>query len=890
VSAPTWLEPADVLLSDGKLGVIRGLAPGDGPALHELHSGVSDDALRFRFFSLARKTAHDYVEHVLGDPTTLALVAEAEGRLVALATAEPLRDGVSEVAFLVADDFRGHGIGTLLLEHLAAMARDQGIARFEADVLPENHGMLSVFEDAGFEAVRRLDTGVVLVEMSTAVTAEQQAAADDHECRAESRSLRPMLSPRSVAVVGVRRDGTGIGAAVLRSIRAGGYLGALAVIHPSADEIDGVPAFRSAADVPAGVDLVVIAVPAGAAVAALSDAADAAVPAAVVISSGFEELGDEGAAMQQELSTVARTRGIRVVGPNCLGLVANDPLIRLNATFNEALPPSGGLAVASQSGGVGIVLMDLARELGLGVGSFVSLGNKADVSSNDLLAAWYDDPSVSAAALYLESFGNARKFARMARRFSERKPLLAVVGGRSAGGQRAGASHTAAAASPAVGVRALFAQSGVIGCADAEDLAQTALLLTEQPLPRGRRIAIISNAGGMGVLGADLAEDLDLQVPEFSSGLRARIAGFVHGTTGTGNPVDAGAGAAPEQLAGILEEVMSSDEVDAVVAVLVATGVTDGVAVVDALAEVRARHADVPVLLVPLGGMHLAPDARLTTYRSTAAAVRSLAHAVGYAEWLAVPRVWPPTSDAGDVRLVRDRAQELLVNPTDPDGWLSQSQAPAILDPYGISVAGVTVNGSDAAVEAASRCGFPVVLKVAGADVVHKTERRLVRVGLDDAAAVRQAMADFREELGYEGDVLVQPLASGVELAIGVVRDPGLGPLVMVAAGGVATDIWDDRVFLVPPISSTDAARAVHGLRLSPLLEGFRGAPVVDTTELERLIVDIGRLAVDVPEVAELDLNPVIVGPTRSSVVDVKLRLSPLDGSLDGPRQLRRVR
>ena len=890
MTAQPVLAPADVLLSDGTLGVVRRLSPDDGPALHELHAGVSDDALRLRFFSLARRAAHDYVDHVLSDPDTLALVAEADGRLVALATAEPLRAGVSEVAFLVADDFRGHGLGTLLLEHLAAVARDQGIGHFEADVLPENHGMLSVFADAGFEIVRRLETGVVLVEMSTSVTAGQQAAADDRECRAEARSLQPMLAPTSVAVVGVRRDGTGIGATVLRSIRSGGYLGRLAVIHPTASEVDGVPAYRSVTDIPDGVDLVVITVPAAAAIDALRDAADAHTPAAVVISSGFEELGDEAAGLQHELSTVARTRGIRVVGPNCLGLVANQPEIRLNATFNETLPPSGGLAVASQSGGVGIVLMDLARELGLGVRSFVSLGNKADVSSNDLLAAWYDDPSVAAAALYLESFGNARKFARTARRFSERKPLLAVVGGRSAGGRRAGASHTAAAASPAVGVRALFAQSGVIGCADAEDLAQTALLLTEQPLPRGRRLAVISNAGGMGVLAADLAADLDLEVPEFSTDLRARIAGLVHGTTGTGNPVDGGAGAAPDQLAGILEEILDSGEADAVVAVLVATGVTDSVAVVEALAEVRARHADVPVLLVPLGGMKLTPDPRLTTYRSTAAAIRSLANAVGYAEWLAVPRTAAPATDPAEVRSIRDRAQQLREEAEAAEGWLSQRAAPAILDQYAISVVGVTARGPDAIVKAASACGYPVVLKVAAADVVHKTERHLVRVGLDDAAAVRQAVAEFRAEMGADVDVLVQPLVSGVELAVGLVRDPGLGPLVMVAAGGIATDIWDDRVFLVPPISATDATRAVHGLRLSPLLEGFRGAPTVDTADLERLIVDVGLLAVDVPEVAELDLNPVIVGPDHCSVVDVKLRLSSRDPAFDGPRQLRPVR
>lgn len=882
--------PADVLLSDGTLGVVRRLSPDDGPALHELHANVSDDSLRLRFFNSARSAAHRYVDHVLADPTALALVAEAGGRLVALATAEPVGPGVSEVAFLVADDFRGHGLGTLLLEHLAATARDGGIDRFEADVLPANHTMLRVFEDAGFEVVRRLETGVFLVEMSTSVTPAQQEVADARECRAEALSLRPMLAPSSVAVAGVRRDGTGIGAAVLRSIRRDGYVGRLAVIHPTAGVVDGVPAFASASDVPGGVDLLVITVPAEASVAALRDAADARVPAAVVISSGFEEVGRQGAELQRELSVVARTRGVRLVGPNCLGLVCTRPDVSLNATFGADMPLPGGLAVASQSGGVAIVLVERARELGLGLAGLVSLGNKADVSGNDLLAAWCDDPSVSAGALYLESFGNARKFARLARRFSERKPLLAVVGGRSAGGRRAGASHTAAAASTSVGVRALFAQSGVIACTDTDDLVQTALLLAEQPLPRGRRLAVMSNAGGMGVLGADLAEDLGLEVPELSAGLRATIAHVVHGTTGTGNPIDAGADASPEQQGAVLEAVLSSGEVDGAVVVLVSTGVTDVGAVIDALAHVRARHLDLPVVLVAHGTVRQAPHAGLTTYGSTAAALTSFVRATGYAEWLAVPRTKPPSTGAAEVRRVRDQARRLLGATRGTGGWTGLVDAPAILEPYGIAVVGLMVRGVEAAVDAAAGCGYPVVVKSAVAEVVHKTERHLVRVGLQDEAALRQAVGELQEEMGDDVDLLVQPVVAGVELAVGLVRDTGLGPLVMVAAGGIATEVWDDRVFLVPPVSPTDAARAVHGLRMSPLLEGFRGAASVDTAGLEQLIVEVGRLAVDVPEVAELDLNPVIVGAAPCAVVDVKLRLVPTDARLDGPRQLRPVR
>jgi acyl-CoA synthetase (NDP forming)/GNAT superfamily N-acetyltransferase len=880
--------PADVLMSDGRLAVIRCLTPGDGPALHALHQQVSDDSLRLRFFSPSREGAHAYVDHVLADPDTIAVVAEVSCRLVALATAEPLGPGASEVAFLVADGYHDLGLGTLLLEHLAALARDRGIRRFEAEVLLENSAMIGVLRHAGFESSRHLEHGVMIVELSTTCTTSVQEAADQREFSSEARSLRPLLAPRSVAVAGVRGDGSGVGAAVLRSILDGGFRGEAVAVHPRLDSLAGVAAYPSFSSLPSPVDLAVIAVPASAAENSLRDAAEAGVRAAVVLSSGFGELGAAGQELQRNLSAVARTRGIRLVGPNCLGVLANDPGIRLNATFIAASPPPpGGLAIASQSGGVGIVLLERARELGLGIHSFVSLGNKADVSGNDLLAAWYDDPGVQVAALYLESFGNARKFARFARRFSARKPVLAVVGGSSASGRRGGLSHTAAAATSAVAVRALFAQSGVIACSDADDLAETALLLTGQPRPAGPRVGVLSNAGGMGILAADAAENFGLQVPELSARLRRRIGKLVQGTVGTGNPVDTGAAASPEQLTAAADAMLASREVDALIVLVVATGVSDGVATVRRLAEVRAAHPDIPVLLVPLGGLEAAGIPGLTTFRSPASAARALARAAWYTGWRAVPVVEAPTTDPDEVQAARGWCRQFLAESSKEGEWLDVTAARGLLDRYGLRVIGEVVSGADAAVDAAARLGFPVAVKACEVDGVHKTERGLVRLGLASERDIREAVAS----LGEHTDVLVQPMVAGIEVALGLVHDPGMGPLVMVAAGGVATDVWNDRVFLVPPVSAADAARALRGLRIWPLLRGFRGAPAADHSALERLAVALGRLAADVPEVTELDLNPVIVREDGCVIVDVRLRLSDSDDPGAGvPRQLRRVR
>lgn len=891
---------ADVLLADGSIAVIRGLLPEDREALDELHEHASDDSIRFRFFAPSRTAGHDYVARMFSDDRAPVecLVATLGDRLVAVATAEAVPDGdptSAEVAFLVADDLHGLGLGSLLLEHLAARARDHGIRRFTAEVLSGNRAMLGVFKDAGFTLTRSSSEGITDLVMSTTASSAAVAAADQRERQAEARSLHPLLTPRCVAVVGARRDRTGVGHAVLGSIREGGFTGSVYALHPRAADLDGgrldgVPAYARLVDVPEHVDIAVVAVPPKRVLAVVEDAVAAGVSSLVVVTSGLGEMGEEGARIQRSIARLARAHSIRVIGPNCLGVMVNDPDVRLNATFTRAKPPAGGLAVASQSGGVGIALLDVATRWGLGIGSFISLGNKTDVSGNDLLAAWVDDPRVTAAALYLESFGNAPKFARMARTFSERKPLLGVVGGRSAGGTRAGSSHTAAAATPAAGVDALFAQSGVIACRSAEDLAQTALLLAEQPLPGGARVGVVSNAGGVGVLAADALDARGLLVPEFSPELCAALAAHITSTVGTSNPVDLGAGVAPADLAATVELVLASGEVDTLLVPLVATSVSDPHLMLRALVAARAKQPGPPLVLVPMGGLPVEPGTHpgITVLASLDFAAESVAKVVKYAAWLAEPHDEVPPTDEDRADLSRRRAQALAAS-SDTGGWLPAHDAAALLTPYGLAPDGDIAPDVTAAARLATRIGFPVAVKVADPEIVHKSDRGLVRVGLRTVAEVRRAVRGFQAELHRSPvPVLVQPMASGVELALGIVRDPGFGPLVMVAAGGVATEVWDDRAFLVPPVSRHDAARVVRSLRIWPLLEGYRGTEPADVEALERLVVALGQLALDVPEVAELDLNPVVVGPDGAVLVDVKARLAGSERTDAGiPRRLR---
>ncbi|MCY7395273.1 MAG: GNAT family N-acetyltransferase [Nocardioides sp.] len=805
---------SEVLLADGTIAVIRPLLATDRPAVEALHDGVSDASFRLRFFSSGRTAGRWYVEHLFSDAgAEIALVALVRDQIVALATAERLEDA-AEVAFLVDDAHRGHGVGILLLEHLAAAGRDRGMTRFTAEVLGENVAMLRVFTAAGFHLGRTTSQGVTDVEMSTTASARAVAAADARESSSEARSLAALAAPQVVAVVGASRHGDGIGSAVLASIVEGGFTGQVVAIHPSGVVLAGVPTYPRLVDVPGHLDLVVIVVPAAGVLAVLEDAVTAGASTVVVISSGFEEIGPAGARLQHQLVRHARAHSVRLIGPNCLGVLVNDPQVRLNATFTSLIPPPGGLAVASQSGGVGIVLLDVALRLGLGVHSFVSLGNKADVSGNDLLSAWMHDPGVTGAALYLESLGNAPKFARLARRFARVKPVLVVLGGSSTGGRRAGVSHTAAASGPSAlsarTVEALVEHSGVIACHSAEELAETALVLAGQPLPAGRRIAVLSNAGGMGVLAADAADRAGLVVPELSPGLQRRLQAASPALAGAGNPVDLGAGATSSLVKTAVTEVLASGEVDALLVVLVATRVGDPAPLEQALGEARGTAPQLPVLLVSIG----APVARrapagLTELPTMHAAIEALARVCRYAEWLAVPPVEPVAPDEARAHAANALTHDLA------DGWLTGGAAVALLGPYGLvpreASTGPGTAGPGQAVEL--RLVEDAALGATLSLVNGQVDPVLLLLPLDPAAVERALGAlanDSARELPVDVGGLQQLVQGAGQLVTEVARVVGLELQAHLGEVGEAdrvdevsavgaVDVLDVRVRLGPP-------------------------------------------------------------------------------------------
>ncbi|MDW5330411.1 GNAT family N-acetyltransferase [Plantactinospora sp. KLBMP9567] len=886
---------ADALTTDGGIVHIRAVTPQDRGQLMELYRHASPESLRMRFFvAPGDHTIAAEVDRLCRPPVPAeygAVLGEIAGQVVGVASYEraETRSG-AEFAVFVADDHRHRGVGTLLLEHLSAAARAAGLTELTGDVLPANATMLRVAADLTGHTRSRFADGVLAVGLPTGITDDALGAADTRDRAAQRAALRPLLAPRSVAVVGAGRTPGGIGHETLRSLLRYGFTGAVYAVNPHATRVYGVPAYPTLSALPEPVDLAVFAVPAPAVVDAMRDAATAGVRAVVILTSGLGEGGAAGRDAQRELVDIARTHGIRVVGPNCIGLLNTDPAVRIAATFAPVLAPHGGLAVASQSGAVGIAMLEHATRSGCGVSTFVSLGNKADVSGNDLIAYWHDDPATRAVALYLESFGNPRRFARLVRRLARSKPVLAVKAGRSSAGARAGASHTAAAAAPDTAVDTLFAQAGVIRVETLGELIDTARLVTDQPLPEGNRLGIVGNAGGVNVLAADAADAAGLRVASLSEAVRTRLNMVLPPMAGDDNPLDLGAGASPTAFADAVRTVADSGEVDALVLVVAATRANNVPAVLNAVAPVLEAHPRITVAAVVLGMPH--PPATMgnqhvPVYDLPERAVRAIGHAAWYANWLREPAGTALSCpvDATVGRLAVDTA--LATAP----GWQPYEPTAKILRSYGIPlVPTVTASTGPEAVAAANEIGYPVVLKAGDPHLVHKSDVGGVQLNLTTAGQVRAAYRKVARGTGTaRPTVLVQPMARGqVELVAGVVHDRLFGSLVMVGLGGVHTDLLADRALRLTPMTDLDAGRMWRSLRAAPLLTGYRGAPPVDTAAVEDLLSRLGRLAEDLPEVAELDLNPVLAGPDGLVVVDAKLRLAPVGAEPDGTlRQLR---
>jgi len=695
---------------------------------------------------------------------------------------------------------------------------------------------------------------------------------------APGAGLDALLAPETVVVIGASRRPGSIGASLLANIRDGGYRGRLFAVHPEASEVDGVPAFRSVADIPGAVDLALVVTPASAVEAAVGQCAAAGVRGVVVISAGFAEVSPEGAAAQGRFRDVARAAGMRVVGPNCMGVVNTDPGVRLFATFAPVRALPGNVGVLSQSGALGAAVLDHAHSLGLGISTFVSVGNKADVSGNDLLAYWRDDPRTEVIALYLESFGNPRRFARLAPEVARRKPIVAVKSGRSAAGSRAATSHSAALACVDVAVDALFEHAGVIRTDTLEDLFDVVALLSTQPAPGGPGVAIVTNAGGPGILLADACEAHGLCVPELGEDAGAALRAFLPEQASVRNPVDMIASATAADYERAIAVAGRDPAVDAVVALYVPPLVTGADAIATAIAAGAAAvppHKPVLTVFLSSRGVPAAlasgPRGRLPSFSFPENAARALAAAARYARWRDRPqgrRLALPPPAAARVRAVIGRALARADR-----AWLAPFDVEEVLAAAGIRTAVSRVVGPDGVAAAATEIGFPVVVKGLAAGLVHRSDIGGVILDVSSGPEAVAATETLRRRLAAAGldldGVLVQrQVAGGLEAIVGIVSDPDLGPLVVAGLGGREVELLKDVSFRLAPVSDRDAAEMIDRLRMRPLLDGHRGAPPADRDGLVALVEQVSALAEGAPEIRELDLNPVkVLGPGEGIVV-----------------------
>ena len=868
---------ADVVLRDGSVAHVRPIKPSDGPLLEDFHSKQSEESIYFRFFAplkrispkdLHRFTHVDYVDRV-------ALVATVRDVIVGVGRYDRVSPTSAEVAFNISDHFQGRGIGSVMLEHLAAIAQEEGVTRFVAEVLPQNRKMLSVFSEAGYAVSRRFEDGVVSVSFDIADTEQSLAVRTAREHRAEAKSMASILRPSSIAVIGASTRSQSIGHFILRNIVEFGFTGEVAAVNANADEILGVPSYPAIGAVPFDIDLAIVAVPSKNVRSVVDQCADKGVRSLLIVSSGFAEAGQDGAAEQAEIVRLAHGSGMRVVGPNSFGVVNLDPAVRLNASIAPRLPEVGGLGLFAQSGALGIAILDSAARRGLGISVFASAGNRADVSGNDFMHYWIDDENTRAVGLYLESMGNPRKFSRIARQLAAEKPVIVTASGFTAHGLPPG--HQVRESRVGQGVlRAMFRQAGVIRTENTHQMFDIAQLVTGQPLPAGDKVAIVANSDALASMTAQAAQNWRLDI--------------THG------PVALPTDATTAQFRQALEAAAQDPDVDSVIAVFIPALMTQDEDVAAALVDIARSHGK-PVLGSLMGMRRGADDLKYTedgaartipVYSMPEDAVRALAMVTRYARWRA--------TDHGElvapIGIAKRTAQEFIdgVLEATPEGReLTVEEAASLLGAYGVGVwPARAVSSVEDAVRTAEELGYPVILKSTAERFRHQQSITAIRVDLGTEAEVRAAHESLLEQLlPHERDSLVvQRMAeAGVACVVRTTEDPLFGPVVSFSIAGAPTELLDDVAHRIPPMTDKDVRDLIGSVKAAPLLHGHRGAEPVHSPALEDLIARVSVLAEDHPEVASLVLNPVLAHPGGVDVLGAEVHLAPAPVRKDASRR-----
>ncbi len=875
-----WI--ADVLASDGGVVHLRPITPDDADRLVAFHAKLSERTRYLRYFGpYPTMSARDIVRFTTVDHhNRVAFVAVLGDEIIAVGRYEHLEDvgdgGSAEVAFVVADEHQGRGLGPILLEHLAGAAAENGLTRFVAEVLAENRNMVSVFREAGYQISRRFDGGVLRLEFAIDPTEALLTVRNARERAAEARSVRNLLGPKSVAVIGASADDAKVGNAVLVNLLRGSFTGPVYPVNAEHRSVRGVRAYPTVRDIPDDVDLAVVAVPAESIDAVLDDCLAKGVKALVVLSAGFGETGPDGVAAERRLVHAARAHGMRVVGPNALGVANTSAAVQMNATLAPVLPHPGKVGFFCQSGALGIAILDEAARRRIGLSTFVSAGNRADVSGNDLLQFWDTDPDTDVVLLYLESFGNPRKFSRIARRVARTKPIVAVKSGRNAVPPVLRATSVELDDSI---VSDLFEQAGVIQVASIAQLFDSALFFGYQPLPAGPRLAVVGNSSALGLLAVDAARSEGLVV---------------------GDPVDLGAHASPDQFAAAVGAAIDSPDTDSVIAVFVPPVAMDPEPYARAMREVTrdcvkpvvttflAAEGIPDVLAVPGPDGHPARGS-VPSYPGPERAALALARAWRYAQWRDKPASTVVRPPGIDTERARTLVHGWLAEAGDDGRWLTDFEAAELLACYGIGISQfAAATSEEQAVAAADALGYPVVVKATREQWRHRPDLAGVRLDLDTAGAVRRA---YRDLAAASGDPLlyVQKMAmKGIGCIVGMQDDPSFGSLISFGLGGLIPRLLGDRAYRVLPLTEDEAVELIDAPKAAPLLSGYHGAPAVDKAALVDLVQRVSALGDDLLEVRELVCEPVLASAAGAALTDARVRIGPEPSPVDqGPRRLR---
>ncbi len=881
----------EVLLKDGSTALIRPIKPDDVKEWVDFINRISVEPsyAKFRYFPQDFRVEQAERFCRVDYRNTFAFVTEINkngkplivsvGRYYRLPRRETAR-----VAFITDEAYRGRGIGNAMMAWLATVAKENGITSFKAEI-PADEGFLDAFKSFGFNVERTNDSGVTRLTVPLARTKALTEKEEARESETNINSIHKLLYPHSIAVIGASRDPKSLGNLIFKCIMQNNFSGVVYPVNPTAESIMSVKSYPSVIDIPGPVDLGLIVVPAKLVSRVADECGRKGVKSLIVISDGFKERGPEGAAREKDLRDIAFGHGMRLVGPNCMGVINTDLTTSMNATFSPIYPPAGNVAFLSQSGAMGLVVLEYASSLNMGISSFVSVGNRADVSPNDMLEYWGQDPRTDVILLYLEAVGNARRFSRIARAVSPKKPILVVKGGRTPAGSHAASSHTGSLAASSEVTDALFREAGIVRVNAIEELFDVAGLLANQPIPAGRRVAIVTNGGGPGIIAADACSNLGLELSTYSPESLLALKAGIKRDVPLNNPLDLTAGAGDDEFEHALRVTAADPGVDAALLIFAPPILTNSESIAHAIARVAPafQKAKKPLMACFMGQRGVQAGMGVPCYLFPESAINALARAIEYDELRKkiggkIPKF---------TGIKREKAlkliDEALTRSTHRPLWLSMPEIAELLACYGIKFAEIVfADTPESAAQAASKAGFPVAIKLASDTISHKSDVGGVILDVNSEAEVKAAFKQIKSKLAainrakeMQGVTIQRMVKGGIEAIVGVTQDPSFGPVIMFGIGGVYTELIKDVAIKLHPLTDSDAHDLVHSIKMTKLFEGFRGAAPSDTSSVEDLLLRLSAMVEDIPQISELDFNPVKVMPDGEGywIVDARIML-----------------